>query len=176
MIKFFNILKFKIANRSSESRVKYLRKQGCKIGEKTRLLCGIKSFGTEPYLVEIGEDCLLSGDLNFFTHDGGVKVLNSLNFFDGKRMDKVGKIVIGNNCFIGYGTKIMPGVTIGDNVIVGAGAIVTKDVPSNHIVAGVPAKVICTIEEFYEKNKDKFINTCGLSYDEKKALILERFG
>ena len=166
-------LKYRKANKTSTGRVKYLREKGCKIGEKTRLLCGIGCFGTEPYLVEIGEDCLLSSNLSFFTHDGGVKVLNSLNYFDGKFMDKVGKIVIGNNCFIGNGTKIMPGVTIGDNVIVGAGSIVTKDVPSNVIVAGVPARVICTIDDFYQKNKDRFYPTAKMSFEEKKEYLLK---
>ena len=88
-MRFYNKLAMKLANRNSCSKVKYLRKQGCQIGEKTRILCNLNSFGTEPFLVEIGEDCLLSSNLNFFTHDGGVKVLNSLNYFDGKRMDKI---------------------------------------------------------------------------------------
>ena len=172
-MKIIQSLKHRKANKTSAGRVKYLRDQGCKIGAKTRLLCSTGCFGTEPYLVEIGEDCLLSSNLSFFTHDGGVKVLNSLNYFDGERMDKVGKIVIGNNCFIGSGTKILPGVTIGDNVIVGAGSIVTKDVPSNVVVAGVPARVICTIDEFYQKNKDRFYPTAKMSADEKKVYLLK---
>lgn len=169
-------LKYKKANRTSAGRVAYLRAQGCKIGQKTRLLCGINSFGTEPYLVEVGEDCLLSTDLRFFTHDGGVKVLNALNYFDGKAMDKIGKIVIGNNCFIGHGAIILPGVTIGDNVIVGTCAIVTKDVPSNSVVAGVPARTICTIDDFYNKNKDNFQPTAKMSGEEKKAYLLKTLG
>lgn len=55
---------------------------------------------------------------------------------------EVKKTKIGNNCFIGIGAKIMPGVTLGDHVIVGANAVVTKDVPSNTMVAGIPARVI----------------------------------
>ena len=175
-MKIIQWLKYKKALRSSAGKVKYLRDKGCKIGEKTRLLCGISCFGTEPYLIEIGNDCLLSSNLSFFTHDGGVKVLNSLNYFDGKLMDKVGKIVVGNNCFIGHGAKIMPGVTIGDNVIVGTCAIVTKDVPSNSVVAGIPARVICTIDEYYNKNKDKFQPTATMSANEKKEYILKVLG
>lgn len=159
-------------NRSSDSRVKYLRKRGCKIGERTQILCGTGSFGTEPYLIEVGDDCLFSGSISLLTHDGGAGVLNNLNYFDGQKMDKIGKIKIGNNCFIGTGCKIMPGVTIGDNVIVGAGAVVTKDVDSNLIVGGIPAKVICTIDDFYERNKDRFYPTLGMKYEDKKEYIL----
>lgn len=173
MNNIYNLLKLKNANRTSESRVRYLREKGCKIGDKTRLLCPISSFGTEPYLIEIGEDCLLSGNLSFFTHDGGVKVLNSLGYFGAEKMDKVGRIIVGNNCFIGHGAKIMSGVTIGDNVIVGTGAIVTKDIPSNSVAVGIPAKVICTVDEFYQKNKEKFLPTCGMSAQEKKKYLTE---
>ena len=49
---------------------------------------------------------------------------------------------IGNNCFIGIGVLVLPGVKIGDEVIIGAGSVVTKDVPSNSIAVGNPAKVI----------------------------------
>lgn len=56
------------------------------------------------------------------------------------------KVVIGNNVWIGSGANILGGVTIGDNSIIAAGALVNKDVPSNVIVGGVPAKVIKTLE------------------------------
>ena len=162
----------KLANRTLANKVEYLRKQGCEIGKNTRLLCHTSCFGSEPYMVKVGDDCLFSHNINIFTHDGGVKVLNSLNYFDGKAMDKIGCVTIGNNCFIGNSAKIMPGVTIGDNVIVGSGAIVTKDVPSNSVVAGVPAKIICTIEEYYQKNIDNFIFIGGMNYEQKKEHIL----
>ena len=160
-----------MANRSTTSKVKYLTKQGCKIGKGTRLLCNTSSFGSEPYLIEVGEDCLFSTNVNLFTHDGGVKVLNSLDLFDGKSMDKVGRIKIGNNCFLGNGCKILPNVNIGDNVIIGAGSIVTKNVPSNSVVAGIPAKVICNISEYYNKNICNFYDTTNMNEDEKKDFL-----
>ena len=169
----FRFIKRALVNRSSQTKVKYLRKQGCKIGEGTRLLCNVGSFGSEPFLVEVGKDCLFSNNVSLFTHDGGVKVSNSLNYFDGKSMDKFGKIKIGNNCFVGNGVKILPGVIVGDNVIIGTGAIVTKNIPSCSVVAGIPARVICTIEEYYEKNKQIFFDTTGLSVQEKKKYILD---
>ena len=57
------------------------------------------------------------------------------------------KVVIGNNVWIGSGAHILSGVTIGDNSIIAAGALVNKDVPSNVIVGGMPAKVIKEINK-----------------------------
>lgn len=148
---FLRFLKEMHINASNENKIKWLRSKGAKIGDKTRFICGVEALGTEPYMVSIGCDCLLSSDVRIFTHDGGVKVLNSLKFFDNPN-DKMGRVSIGNNCFIGHGAVILPGVSIGDNVIVGAGSIVSKNVPSGVVCAGVPAKVICTIEEYYKKN------------------------
>ena len=55
-------------------------------------------------------------------------------------------VVIGNNVWIGSNATILPGVTIGDNAVVAAGAVVTKDVPTNTVVAGVPAKIVKKID------------------------------
>ena len=55
------------------------------------------------------------------------------------------KVVIKKNAWIGAGVTILPGITIGENAVVAAGAVVTKDVPANTVVAGVPAKIIKTI-------------------------------
>ncbi len=75
-------------NRNQETKRKYLRSLGCKIGDRTRFV-GKAYVGDDPFLVEIGEDCLISSDVRFVAHDGGVKVLNALNYFDDQRMDKI---------------------------------------------------------------------------------------
>ena len=56
--------------------------------------------------------------------------------------DNAGIPSIGDNCVLGPGSKILGSVTLGDNVFVGANAVVTHDIPSNSVVAGIPAKVI----------------------------------
>lgn len=159
-------------NKTNEAKRKYLRSLGCKIGEGTRFT-GLANVGDDPYLVEIGSDCLISNDVSFLAHDGGVKVLNSAGFFNEVKMDKMARIKVGNNCFIGCGAVIMGGVKIGDNVIIGTRSIVTKDIPSGMVAAGMPAKVICTIEEYYEKNKEKgtFFPTASMPYDKKKEYL-----
>lgn len=163
-----NKIKIRRANKTQESKREYLRSLGCKVGEGTRFV-GRAQVGDDPYLIEIGSDCLISSNVSFLAHDGGVKVLNGAGFFNGQRMDKMARIRIGNNCFIGCGAVILGGVKIGDNVIIGTRSVVTKDIPSGTVAAGMPAKVICTIEEYYQKNKEKgvFFPTPSMSRNEK---------
>ncbi len=162
------MIKYKIC--SYEERVAILRKQGVKIGNNAQIY-GNVSFGSEPYLIEIGNDVRISPNVQFFTHDGGLWVLRNMGKI--KNADKFGKIKIGNNVHIGANAIIMPEVTIGDNVVVGVGSIVTKDIPSNSIAVGVPAKVIETIDEYYKKNKSKIMNTKNLDSSQKKDFLLK---
>ena len=67
-------------------------------------------------------------------------------------------------------------VTIGDNVIIGAGSIVNTDVPSNTVAAGSPCKVICTLDEYIQKHQDDFLYMVHLPYEEKKKFLLKHFG
>ena len=81
------------------------------------------------------------------------------NFADtNRRIDEQGistkPVVIGDDVWIGANAVILPGVTIGRHVVVAAGAVVTKDVPENTIVAGVPAKVIKKLEEVRRSYKE----------------------
>lgn len=132
--------------------------------------CKVDSFGSEPWLIKVGKDCLFADGVRFITHDGGVKVLNSLNYFGGKRMDRMARIDVGNNVYIGTSAMIMPGVEIGNNVIIGAYAVVTHDIPDNVVAVGMPARVIKTVDEYYEsaKEKDQFYPTVGMSSVEKR--------
>lgn len=66
----------------------------------------------------------------------------------------------------------MPGVTIGDNVLVAAGSIVTKSIPSGMVVAGNPARIICTIEEFYERNKKWDLHSKGMPSAQKRQMLM----
>lgn len=169
-MRIFERIEVFIANRSWEGKRNYLIKKGAKIGEKTRFNCKVDSLGSEPYLVNIGEDCLIADKVNFITHDGGVKVLNSLNYFQGEELDNIAPIFIGNNVYIGMGAFIMPGVRIGDNCIIGANAVVTHDIPSDSVAVGMPAKVIESVSEYYSHNleKNRFYPTGELSPEEKR--------
>lgn len=90
-----------------------------------------------------------------------------------KDIDLFGKIIIGNNVHIGTNAVIMPGVKIGNNCIIGVSAVVTKDIPDNSVVAGIPARVIKTIEEYKEKNIHSFIYSKNISAEKKREFVLE---
>lgn len=139
-----------MSKHSHKYRLKLLRKAGCRFGYKLRLNCDIEAFGSEPFLIDIGDDCLIAEGVKFITHDGAVKVLNSLHKFD-KDMSKMGSIVLGNNCYIGMAAYIMPNVKNGNNVIIGARAVVTKDIPDNSVAVGIPDRVICSVDDYYKK-------------------------
>ena len=84
-------------------------------------------------------------------------------------------IAVGNNVWIGAGTIVLGGVTIGDNCIIGCRAVVTKDIPDNSIVVGVPARVIKTIQDYEEQHKEDFDYTKHLSFEEKKKYLIEKY-
>lgn len=145
---------------------KYLRKKGMTIGKGTKTASSLST--PEPYLIFIGDNVTISHDVDFITHD------NSVCKLFGVHHDLYGKIVVGNNCFIGAHATIMYGVTIADNVIVAAGSVVTKSIKeSNVIVAGNPARIIGTWDKYRDKSCDNEIMAGHLSVEEKRKLILE---
>lgn len=158
----------------TQSEINFLRARGARIGKGCDFI-GTPNFGSEPYLITIGDNTTLSFDVAMVTHDAGTRVIRHLP--DGNPETVIyGPITIGNNCFIGCRTTILPNVTIGDNSIIGAGSVVNKDIPANSVAAGVPCKVICTLDEYREKHKDDFMYVVNLPYDEKKKFLLKHFG
>lgn len=154
---------------SDGQRKKRLEARGLSIGFGCEILNGW-DFGSEPYLVEIGDNVRIASGVKITTHDGGVWVLRHL-YPDLSDIDRFGRVRIGNNCHIGVNACILPGVSIGNNCIVGAGAIVTKDVPAGSVVAGVPARLVCTIEEYRVKHRQEFLPTKPLSWEEKRRYM-----
>ena len=105
----------------------------------------------------------------FFPHDGGTLILR-VKVPD---LELTQPIIVGDNVYIGLRCLIMMGVHIGNNVIIGAGSIVTKDIPDNSVAVGVPAKVIKTVEEYLEKAKINSLHL-GHLYSEEKARELKK--
>ena len=166
-MKILDSIKIKLL--STSQRVKVYRKYGIRIGNDCSIAYNVK-FGSEPYLISIGDHVRITAGVEFITHDGGMWVVRNLRP-EYEKMDIISPIIIGNNVHIGRNATIMPGVRIGDNCIIACGAIVTKSVPDNTIVAGIPAKPIETIEEYIQKNVKRYIQTHGLNSKEKCKFI-----
>ena len=96
---------------------------------------------SEPYLIKIGNNCQITRGVLFFTHGGAGAVRKWYPKFD-----TFGKITIGDYVYIGCNSIVLPGVTVGNNVLIAAGSVVTKSIPDNVVVGGNPAKIICSIE------------------------------
>lgn len=155
--------------KSGEQKLKLLKKRGLVIGGGCEVLNGYE-FGSEPYLVRIGNNVRFAPGVRIATHDGGCWVLRNL-YPELAAADRFGRVEIGNNCHIGMNATVLPGVRIGDNCIIGACAVVTHDIPSNTVAAGVPARPICTIEQYRDKHLDEIVMTKGMSWDDKRSLV-----
>lgn len=151
MIKILTILLLKIKNSIELSKyndftiAEYFRRQGAQIGDDNRLT--IRNLGQESYLIKIGNHCTIAPNVLFLSHDGATWVFTE----EYPSLQKFGPIIINDNCFIGMNSIILGNVTIGPNSIIGAGSVVTKDIPPNVVAAGNPAKVVSSIEKYKEK-------------------------
>lgn len=128
--------------------IKVAINQGMKVGENLYVQ-GIPNFGSEPFLIEMGDNVTIAEGISFINHGGDGRVTKRIEKYkDGRTF---GRIKIGNNTFIGKGTILLPGVSIGSNCIVGSLSVVSSSVPDNTVYAGAPAKFICTIDQYGEK-------------------------
>lgn len=137
----------------SETYVNYLRKKGCKIGEGTVFFKPnhVEIDSTRPWLINIGKNVQITKDVTILTHGYDWSVIKGKY---GTILGSSGKVVIGNNVFIGMKSTILKGVKISDNVIIGANSLVNKDIPDNVVVAGNPAKIIMSLDDYYCKRKN----------------------
>lgn len=119
-------------------RVERAKEMGAKIGRNCRFF-SLHIF-SEPRLVEIGDNTIMSGNVVLLTHDGAIHSAAYVELPDINGY--YGRISIGKNCFIGFGTIIMPNVSIGDNTIVCPGSVVIESFPANSVIRGNPAKII----------------------------------
>lgn len=151
----------------AQIRIYHLRRCGMTIGERTYIFSDDLETA-EPYLVSVGDDVMIAAGVRFITHDA------SASYYISGASDLFGRIRIGNHCFLGMGTIILPGVTLANDCIVGAGSVVTKSfLEPGSVIAGNPAKKICTVEHLRERNEKYSLNTWGMSFHEKKKYLLK---
>lgn len=123
----------------------YLRRHGGlhAMGERCAIQTNVVI--TDPAYTRLGHNVSLSG-CTLFGHDG---VVNMLRNAYGGELDRVGRIDIRDNVFIGHQAIVMPGVTIGPDAVVAAGSVVTRDVLPGTVVGGVPAKPIARTRDLH---------------------------
>ncbi|WP_342367252.1 acyltransferase [Holdemanella porci] len=139
--------------RDGWKKMAYIKKRGMfgAVGENCYFQSNI--LPAEPFLVYFHDNVAISAGVRIVTHSALNTVFNHEEKTD-QYLCRFGKVEIGNNVYVGADAIINYGVTIGDNCIVAAGAIVTKDVPDDSIVAGVPAKIVGSYTDAKRKNKE----------------------
>ena len=161
---------------TSEAYIQYLRNLGMSIGEDCTIYAPKNTIIDQqyPWLISIGNHVRITEGVILLTHDYSWSVLKQLKIeeLSGAILGAAGEIVIGNNVFIGMNAIVLRGTHIGDNVIIGAGSVVSKDCESGWIYAGNPAKKIITVEEFYKKRLEAQIEEAKLL----ACRYYERFG
>lgn len=135
---------------TAQGRVKWLRKHNklALLGEHVHYQP--RKYPTDGNMLKIHDNVAIASEVEFTMHDIIHWVYDGL---DGKRCNEeyAGCIEIHENVFVGAGTRILPGVSIGPNAIIAAGSLINKDVPPGAVVGGVPAKVIGDFETLREK-------------------------
>lgn len=140
--RFFKNIRRRLMN---EPNLKKLKKAGLKVGENFSMQEKCIIDKSHCWLITIGDDVTLAPRVHILAHDASTK--RHLNYA------KIGLVNIGNKTFIGAGSIILPNVTIGSNCIIGAGSVVTKNIPDSSVAVGNPAKVICSTDEYLNKQR-----------------------
>ena len=154
------------------NRVKYAKKIGVNMPFGDVHLYGDIGWGTEPWIITLGKNVHITNGVRFITHDGGTLLFRDIV----PDLEITKPIVVGDNVYIGNNVLILPGVKIGNKVIIGAGAVVTKDIPDNSVAVGVPAKVIKTADEYFEKIQKESLHLGHLKGEEKDKKLKEYYG
>lgn len=133
---------------------------GMKVGRNFKRLNGVVLDPSHCWLIEIGDNVTMAPRVQVLCHDASTKTF--LNY------TKIGRVIIGNNVFVGAASVILPGVTIGNDVVIGANSTVTHNVPDHTVVAGTPAKQICTLDDYLNKERKRM--TDAPVYDDTYSL------
>lgn len=158
----------KIMHKISQIKVFILKKKGLKIGTNCRLMT--KEIPNNLKMLSIGNHCTITSGVVLDT-------MNNAYRFLCKTDDSYNQTInIKDNCFIGNNAVIMPGVTINNNTVVAAGAVVFESYPANVVLVGNPAKILCSIDEYIENSKRKSTNILESEDKKKKALINYFYG
>ncbi|WP_243303387.1 acyltransferase [Geothrix oryzisoli] len=149
------------------------RKMGVKLGGNVHIYGGSpRMWSTEPHLIDTGNNVYITDGVVSIGHDGGTLTLRR----DVLDLQITTLISVGNNVYTGLRAMILAGIRIGNRVIIGAGSIVTKDIPDNPVVAGVPARFIKTVDQYLRDLLPKSLRLGHLPAREKEQALRKLFG
>lgn len=134
---------------SSSSRIKYIKKHQVFDSVGENFFFQPRKLPSDPKFIRFHNNVSVAADVTFVNHDVLYLVLRNID--ERQNSEHMGCIEVMDNVFIGLGTLILPNVRIGPNVVIVAGSVVTKDIPPNTVVAGVPAKIIGSFDDLKEK-------------------------
>jgi maltose O-acetyltransferase len=156
------LIKHDYGNYIYQKQIKELISRGLKIGENVTIEDSVMFDSGYPYLISIGNNSSIAARVRLLAHD------DSIYKFTGGYA-RLGKIDIKDNCFIGQDCTILPGVTIGPNVMIAAGSLINKDIPPNSCVAGVPARFYAKLDEMLEKHKKEILQRRVFMYSDLRV-------
>ena len=133
----------------------YFVKRGMKVGKNFNRQSGTRLDPSHCWLISIGDDVTLANKVQILAHDDTIRIYTGCG--------RIGRVAIGDRVFVGANSTILMNTKIGNDVIIGAGSLVTKDIPDDCVVAGIPAKVIGKTSEYIAREKEKMSK--GLCYD-----------
>jgi len=142
---FLKIMRYQLSNKK---RIDILIKKGLKIGKNVVIDPHATIDNNFCHLISIGNNCVICADAKILAHDSTIK------FFTGG-YGRAAKVTIKDNCIIGVNSVILPGVTIGPNVLVSAGSVVAKDISPDSCVVGVPARFFGKFSDYMSNHKER---------------------
>ena len=172
MKKLFSRLAAKL---KGEQDLDKLIRRGLVVGTGFTKMGGVIIDPSHCWHITIGNNVTLAPRVHILAHDASTKVFLGYTRVENTR--------IGNNVFIGAGAIVLPGVTIGNNVVIGAGSVVSQDIPDDSVAVGNPARVVKALSAYLEENKqkmssetvfgEKFTLRNGDFGEEEKAALLD---
>ena len=127
--------------------VEVLKKRGLQVGKNFHMLREVIIDYPHCWLITIGDNVTLAPRVHILAHDASTKI--HLGY------TRIGKVIIGDRVFIGASAIILPGVRIGSDVVIGAGSVVTRDIPDNVLAIGNPAQALMSLDSYLARKKEE---------------------
>jgi maltose O-acetyltransferase len=152
-------LRDNLRRHQKKAHLETLKVRGLKIGERVSFEDGCFLDPSHCFLISIGDEVVFAPNVRLIAHDASTRYAIGHT--------RLGRIKIGSRCFIGDSVIVLPGVSIGDDCVIGAGSVVTHDIPGNSVAAGNPARVRCSMDEFRQKHRERAQQ--GVTFDKDYA-------